>query len=242
MINRSHILGTNIIRKINNKTSALPRMSDSIPLDTSGSMNILFGIENLAQLLFSDRVLLVEGTTEQIILPSLFERLLSTKLEKQKIALIHAGGSGTVATMINILKNMNISYKAVVDLDFAFKVAPQRSFNFLPNTHLSFVPCKQILQRLSDNEELYLSEDNYPRAGKVKDGEKNITAARGFELLAEQSDSKEYINKIHDELIDKNIWVWKSGAIESCLCLMHKESGEWHSFRNKLITIENIHY
>lgn len=240
MIKKEHILGTNIIRKISNETIALPRICETIASDTSGSMNILFGIENIGQLLFSDHVLLVEGTTEQLILPSLCERILNSKLQKRKIAIIHAGGSGAIATMINILKKMNLSYKAVVDLDFAFKVASQRTYGFLSDDHMSFLPCKEIFLRLQQAEKIYLGDDGFPRNGKTKNGENNISAAKGFELLAEQEEASEYIKKIHQDLRNHNIWVWRTGAIESCLCLEHKESGEWHNYRNNLISTSNV--
>lgn len=240
MIKKKHILGTNIIRKIENKTVALPRICETVPLDNSGSMNTLFGIENLGQLLFSDHVLLVEGMTEQIILPSIFEHILNSKLQKRKIALIHAGGSGTVAALINILKKMNISYKAVVDLDFAFKVAAQRTYRFLEENHIGFQPCKRILLQLCQTGSLYLGEDGYPRKGTNKDGESNMPAAKGFELLAEHEESAEHIEKIHQDLKSQNIWVWRSGAIESCLCLEHKESGEWHNYCNKILNTTDI--
>lgn len=238
MIRKEHILGTNIIRKYNNETFVLPRICDSIHSDNSGSMNTLFGIENLAQLLFSDQVLLIEGTTEQIILPSLFEKILNKKLERYKISLINAGGSGAVASLIKILKKMNINYKAVVDLDFAFKVAPNQNYCFIEGNHVSIHACKDLLLKLNSNDNLYLGDDKYPRNGKVKDGEKNITAARGFEILAENLSSKEHIQNIHNDLKKHNIWVWKTGAIESCLCLKHKESGEWHNFRNSILNTD----
>lgn len=240
MIKKEHILGTSIIRKIANQTIALPRICETIKSDNSGSMNILFGIENLGQLLFSDEVLLVEGTTEQLILPFLCERILNSKLQKRKIAIIHAGGSGTVATLINTLKKMKLSYKAVVDLDFAFKIASQRNYGFLSDDHSSFLACKSILLELSNSERLYLGEDGFPRNGKTKNGERSISAAKGFELLAEHEDSSEHIYRIYQDLLAHNIWVWKSGAIESCLCLEHKESGEWHNYRNKLMTSADI--
>ena len=59
MIQKEHILNTNIIRKINHKTYALPRICESIANDTSGSSNILFEINNLSQILFTDRILII---------------------------------------------------------------------------------------------------------------------------------------------------------------------------------------
>lgn len=67
-----------------------------------------------------------------------------------------------------------------------------------------------------------------------------MQAAKGFELLAEHEESAEHIEKIHQDLKSQNIWVWRSGAIESCLCLEHKESGEWHNYCNKILNTTDI--
>lgn len=75
MIKEEHILNTNIIRKKEGKTIVLPRMCESLAQIKNGSKNILFEVENLANILFSDKVLLIEGTTENIVLPPLFQKV-----------------------------------------------------------------------------------------------------------------------------------------------------------------------
>ncbi|MEO3701899.1 ATP-dependent nuclease [Acinetobacter ursingii] len=235
MIQKEHILNTNIIRKTNHKTYALPRICESIANDTSGSSNILFEINNLSQILFTDRILIIEGTTEEIVLPTLFEKICNKRLEFMRISLIKANGSGSVAKIVKIAKLMNLDYIAVVDLDFAFKVAHQQTYSFIPQDHQSFSPCKQLLQNLENDAKLYLGEDGYPRNGKTNNGEQSISAAQGFELLAELSDAENYLLQLHNDLKEKKIWLWKSGAIENYLCLAHKASNEWHSFKQKIV-------
>ena len=240
MIQKEHILNTNIIRKINHKTYALPRICESIANDTSGSSNILFEINNLSQILFTDRILIIEGTTEEIVLPALFEKICNKRLEFMKISLIKANGSGSVAKIIKIAKLMSLDYVAVVDLDFAFKVAHQQTYSFIPQNHSSFSPCKHLLQNLKNDAKLYLGDDGYPRHGKTNNGEQGISAAHGFELLAELSDAENHLLQLHNDLKQENIWLWKSGAIESYLCLVHKASNEWHSFKQKVVESTRI--
>jgi hypothetical protein len=240
MIQKEHILNTNIIRKTNHQTQALPRICESIANDTSGSSNILFEINNLSQILFTDRVLIIEGTTEEIILPALFEKICNKRLEFMKISLIKANGSGSVAKIIKIAKSMNLDYIAVVDLDFAFKIAHQQTYSFIRQDHPSFAPCKQLLENLRNDTKLYLGDDGYPRNGKTNNGEQSISAAQGFEFLAELSGAEKHLLQLHNDLKKERIWLWKSGAIESCLCLTHKVSNEWHNFKQKVVESPKI--
>jgi hypothetical protein len=117
---------------------------------------------------------------------------------------------------------MGLPVRAIVDLDFAFKVAPQHSY--LAAGSPDIAACKQALVALEQNGGLKLGDDGFPQRHNGRN------AAQGFELLAAHPDAEAPIAAIHDAMKAQGFWVWKRGAIEPHLGLNAKNASTWSKF------------
>ncbi len=84
----------------------------------------LFTLTNSAKVLFSEKIVIAEGKTERAILPDVFKHAIGITMDEDKLGLVALGGSGNIPNAMKVLAAMGIPAKAIVDLDFAFKVAP----------------------------------------------------------------------------------------------------------------------
>lgn len=71
-----------------------------------------------SEMFFADKVLIVEGETEQIIFPSLSMGSDETNFYKRNIAVVNAQGKESILGIIRTLDLLNIKWCAVVDNDF----------------------------------------------------------------------------------------------------------------------------
>ncbi|GAA5088563.1 ATP-dependent nuclease [Paenalcaligenes hermetiae] len=208
MIPAEDIKNTLLIRKTEQGTHArktLKEAVEQVEKSSSSQYQLLFSLENANQILFSESVVLSEGKTEKRLLPYIFEKHFEQTLGQKKIAFIEQGGVNNTVKALEILKEMDIPCKAIIDLDFAFQGAIKQGLIGSDNESIS--KCKTIF---SSNNEVKLNNGLPTKGG-------NLTAAQAYEWLAKQDDAKEHIQVLHDELKEKGIWLWKLGAIEPYL-------------------------
>lgn len=108
---------------------------------------------------------------------------------------------------MQVLEKMHIPCKAIVDLDFAFQGAVKQGL--IDSEDTAIIECKNIFK---SNPDISLNNDLPTNKG-------NLNAAQAFEWLATQESAKLHIQALHDKLKEKNIWLWKLGAIEPYLGL-----------------------
>ncbi|WP_180023125.1 MULTISPECIES: ATP-dependent endonuclease [unclassified Acinetobacter] len=227
MIEHDDIPYTNIVRKDANGTRVEVRLKEAITkvLNTHDAQaRLLFETYNLGQILFSDTVLIAEGETEKQVLPALIKKVTGKSLGELKLALVIANGSQSISGMINILKEMNIPVKALADLDFAFSA---QKFHLIDKDNHNISKCLDIVSEIQPIHGFKLN-GRYPSGG---DGFK---AAEIYELLAQQPNAHEPIEKLRKHFITHSIWLWRSGAIEPHLCLETKKTNEWYKFKQDL--------
>ncbi len=230
MIEQNDIPITNIVRKGIEGTRVESRLKEALQkvvADNESQARLLFDTYNLGQILFSDSVLIAEGDTEKHVLPTLFHSVTGKTLGESKLALVIATGSPNIPGMLDILKEMNIPARALVDLDFAFTVAKKK--DLIDRDHPAIESCLKVLEQIQPNHGFRLN-------GRMPTGGDGFKASDIYELLAEEVDSKEEISKLHEHFKGSSIWLWTLGAIEPHLCLEAKETGEWYKFKQKLIT------
>lgn len=208
-------------------TTCFPRLADAVRTaidDAAHQSEALFALSNSTKVLFSEKVVLAEGKTEQTLLPDIFAREVGCSLEEDKLGLVTIGGSGDVPKAATVLSAMGIPTKAVVDLDFAFRPAIQSGLIAADNA--AIVACKAILERLRDEGKISIAEDGFPK----KQGE--LSAAKSFEIMAQEADAKPHIDAIHNHLVEAGIWCWKLGTVESHLGLTAKTPAAHLAFLN----------
>lgn len=228
MIVSKDILNTLIVQKSNKKTNLRRRMIDAIELidiqdKHKTQFELLMALTNSSQVLFADSVVVVEGTTELRLLPTLFYKRTKKTLSEKRIALVEQGGAASTKKMIEVLTAMDIKTKVIVDLDFAFREAVKRGF--LVDADVQ--PCRQYFAS-NTHSKIKLAGDGFPQ--KVKGNNPYWDASEGFEWLAKQTSMKPVIESIHQKLKTQNIWLWTKGAIEKHLNLNAKDENAWMTY------------
>lgn len=214
-----------IRRSVQHGTTCLPRIVDAAmqALDNAAHQSeVLFALSNSTKVLFSEKVVLAEGKTEQTILPDLLQHQVGHSLEEERLGLVSLGGGSDVPNALKVLSAIGIPTKAVVDLDFAFRPAVQ--YGLIPENAPALLACKVIFARLKGENKIDIGEDGLPR----KSGQ--VNAAMAFEMMANEPDAGPHIDILHDLLKIKNIWLWKKGAIEAHLGLTAKTHAAHASF------------
>ena len=183
---------------------------------------------NSAQILFADKIILVEGTTEIRIFPKVFELLNGRSLGYHKYALINQGSVSNTRKCFAVLSALGLPAKAIVDLDYAFTLAVQDGF--LQANDSDIVACKSFFQQIAVANNITLNANNLPQKNS------QVTAARAYEILAQHAPAQPYIENLFQKLMAHNIWIWKSGAIEVHFGLPSKTEAAWATFVNQLKT------
>ncbi|BET09383.1 hypothetical protein THI4931_04250 [Pandoraea sputorum] len=213
MITSSDAANTLLIRRnAAEGTICYPRMKDAIAetiADAAHQAEALFALSNSNKILFSERVAITEGKTERTILPPIFCDAFGKTPGEDKIALVDIGGTPNVPDAMRVLRAMGIPCKAIVDLDFAFRIAARKGL--LAPDHPDLVACKTILVQLRTEGRIGLDADGLPTS------QNGISAAAAFEMLAKQADAVPSIARLHDALKAAGIWMWTKGAIEAHL-------------------------
>lgn len=230
MINRDDAENVVFVRRTEAEgTYCRPTLIDAVRTAVSNAdhqSELLFSLTHSSKILFADRVILSEGKTEHRVLPDLISAITGNTLEEMKTAVIEVAGSANIPAAIAVLTSMGLPVKAIVDLDFAFKVATQHAL--LAPTGPEITKCKQILMSLAESGQLMLGSDGYPQRHNGQ------TAAQGFELLARHADAQVPIQTIHDTLKAQGLWMWTRGAIEPHLGLTAKNVSTWTRFLRDL--------
>lgn len=223
MVDKEDIGNTLIICKTNEQgTFARKRITDAVTeviSDTPSQTRILFELSNSSKILFSDRVLIAEGPTEQKLLPLIFHKIKGYTMSAKKIALVSLGGSGNTVKVLRILDAMGIPAKALTDLDYAFRVAAKAGL--LEEDDIDIAACCSFCSQIADECGFTLADDGFPQRNEI------ISASDAIALLATRGEIQEYLTNIHNKLKDKKIWLWKKGAIEDHLGIDKTGEGAW---------------
>ena len=216
-----------LIRKSHQKgTYARNRLSSAIQSvvpNSTHQMEQLFTLSHSSQMLFADKVVLTEGKTELRLLPFIFEKSTSKTLGQNKIALIAQSGVNDTKKSMDILTHMDLPCKSIVDLDYAFGNAVKHGF--LSAADVDLLALKAIIANLGKAGVITVNPTNgLPQKG-------NVTAAKAFEILARETSAIPHIENLHNKLKSKNIWLWKTGAIEVPLGLKAKDESAWTQFQ-----------
>jgi len=212
-----------MLKKNNEKgTYNLPTLRDEVKNlieDHVSQAEVLFSLSNKSNLLFADKVLLVEGKTELRVLPHIYENITSRTIPSDSIALVPQDGVDNTLKSINILKSLGLIPMALTDLDFAFRGAI--SNGLIQNDDENIAKLKELLVELASIHNFLLDESGLPKKGNGK------KASDCFKILAQDIRSEEYINNLHEILKNKCIWVWKKGSIEDHLGIKGKNESIW---------------
>lgn len=209
-------------------TYARKRLKDAIKNtlpDALSQIELMFALSNSSQILFSEKVILTEGDTEQRLFPTLYEKIENSTLGMNKIALIRQGGVSNTKKSLDVIKAMDIPVKAIVDLDYVFVNAIKDGF--LAQNDKDIEKCKEFFKKLELDNRVKLN-NGLPCKGS------ELTASEAYSLLGSTAEYKTHIDSLYDKMIEKGIWLWRKGAIEEYLGIDGKKEKNWAEYSERL--------
>ncbi len=230
MLNHEDVANAILIRKNNKKgTYRRQTLKSAIPQiekNASSQLLLMFSLTNASNILFSERVVLTEGKTEQRIFPKLIEVVSGKTLGLLKYALVKQGGVNNTRKSMQVLTVMDLPTKAIVDLDYVLKNGVNDGF--IPANNADYIAIQQCLTQIAPANNITLGNDNWPTTNA------HINAAEAFAILATQLQIAQNLENLHQFLLLQNIWFWKRGAVENHLGLNGKTEQIWAHFVNQI--------
>lgn len=196
--------------------------------DAPSQARMIFSLTNSSQVLFSDRVLLAEGKTEELLLPRLFEAVRNRTLPLERTALVCTGSVDDIPKCLRIFAALDLPSKAVVDLDFAFRGAVRAEYIAADDEDL--IACKAVLARLSPLQGFALDDAGLPKKGGP------VPPSEAFALMACDVEAAPRVGRLHDKLLGRQVWLWQKGSIENHLGIEGKNENAWADFSSELAT------
>lgn len=231
MVTHEDVANAILIRKsLTQGTYRRKTLKAAVPIvtqDAPSQLQLMFSLRNSSNILFSERVILTEGKTEQRILPKIFEKVTGQSLGIYKYALVRQGGVASTRKSMLVLNAMDLPSKAIVDLDYAFRNAVGDGFLQANDTDLA--ACHHHLSNIAQANGIALEADGFPT-----NRNSSMSTANAIAFLAAQPAVQQNIINIHSKLLAHNIWLWKKGAIEEHLGLIGKNEQVWATFVNTL--------
>jgi putative ATP-dependent endonuclease of OLD family len=222
LVRKNDILGT---FKRTTLKSAIPIVEQQAP----HQLTLMYSLSNSSNILFSEKVLLAEGKTENKLLPLIIEKVTGKTILHHKTALVKLDGSGNTKKSIQVLTTMDLPTKAIVDLDFALKNGITEGY--MQTGDVDIAACLTEVANIAVANNISIGNDGWP----TKNGAL-ISAAEGFSILAQSQNIQQNIVNICTKMQAHNIWVWKKGTIEDHLNLTGKTEAIWATFTSTLET------
>jgi putative ATP-dependent endonuclease of the OLD family len=174
---------------------------------------VLFSLQNATYLLFSERVLLVEGKAESMLLPHIFEVMRGHSLGRAKRCIVEGSSSTSIAPMMQVLASVGFTAQALVDLDFVFRVAP--GAGLVDPLSPAFQACMQWFGADGVAQGITLDAAGLPTRRGANGVPGPIAPEDAFERLAAAKPAE--VRELADVLLAQGIWMWTRGAFEAHL-------------------------
>lgn len=238
MLGNLHGLNTSIIYKnAAGETVTRTKLTTAANLISTHShqANVIFSLQNSTYLLFSEKVVVVEGKTESMMLPSLYKTLTNRSFSQDKTCLIEGSSSSSTWPMMQVLQGVGFTPKAVVDLDYIFKVAPHNSL--IDITDSDYLACKNWFTNNQRTGGYHLGTDGFPTRKNLTGQTASVPPEEAFANMAVAM--RVEITNLVAQLRSRGIWVWERGAIEACLGIQKNDTARI-AFINTMQTSQSV--
>ncbi|MBK9497780.1 MAG: AAA family ATPase [Leptospiraceae bacterium] len=233
MLNRENASNTIIINKDNThgviRKMPLKQAVQTAFSDAEAQSRTIFELGNLAEIYFSKTVIICEGKTDYRILPLIYEKIYDHSPDLEQICFVPVGSCSSIAKAQKVLEAMEINAIGIADLDFAFTHA--RVQKIISNDE----DMKRTQERLK-----FLQKENkffLDLVTGLPNNKGDIDAEAAWGLFANDGEGKKIVTKVHNELKEKKIWVWKEGSIEQVINSSN-EKGEKGIIENENIIVQ----
>ncbi|HMQ04613.1 MAG TPA: AAA family ATPase [Pyrinomonadaceae bacterium] len=230
MITSEDILNTILVRKVaatgtycrNTLRAAIPTLVEDAP----SQVELIFSLTHSSEVLFSERVILAEGTTEKRVFPRIVEKITGQSLGMQKIALVVLNGSQNIKKASEILRAMDLPTKVVADLDYVLRHGEADGCVAAGDTDIAAIMAH--LAGIATGNGINL-ENGFPTKKNS-----SMTAAEAFQFLAAETAIQQNIADLHNKLNAVGVWIWKKGDLEAHLGCIDKNEAAWAAFCGRL--------
>lgn len=213
LIGRVHALNTLMIYKSNaNVTVARRQLQNAAAAFQAHAHHAeaMFSLQHASHLLFSENILLVEGKTEQMLLPLMYQTVRGHTYAHSKGCIVPGSSSSALLPMKNILAAVGFAPKILADLDFAFKIAEPAGL--LGAAAQEIADCKAWFAANSASAGFFLDGAGLPTRRDPNGVLSTILVAEAYERMAAAMQAQ--VARIAATLLAQDIWVWPGGAIE----------------------------
>lgn len=181
-------------------------------LDNAESQSrTLFQLGNVADIYFSEVVVLCEGKTDRRLLPLAYEMIYGRSPELDHITFISLGSCADIPKALPVLGAMEIKTRAVADLDFGYTNA--RSGGLLGKDGQDLVEVKALLETLQPAHGFALNGNGLPQT--QKNG--GWAASDVWSLIVRDVNGSAIAKRTHDALKAQSVWIWPDGCIEQVM-------------------------
>lgn len=236
MIGRHDIPETHIVRKgVDLATRVMPTAREALKKrveEEDKRLHALARIESASEWLFSDAALIVEGATEQYLLPSVYEAICGVRPEEDSLAIIGPGGASNIPGTLAVMRELGIAACALVDIDFAINDAVKSHLLDKNDEHVQ--EClRQLAEMAEHDSDICIGDNGRPR--KDKDNPNGKRPASVLREWSAQAGAIPVTSALHDKLKAHNIWLWTGGDIEYHLGITGpKDVTSWVPFSAQL--------
>lgn len=220
LIDRGDLPNTSIISKPNleSGTRVNPRIKETVQTaiqgDTARQARVLFELSNSKEILFCQRVILVEGDTEPQVIPSLYRASTGSSLLEDRTGVVRLSGSGDMKKALEILETLGVEASGLVDLDFPFTQGVRS--NLIDDEDEDRLSAKTWFEANKDAHGFQLSQEGFPTR-KSEGGSEGA-----FRKLAEDPSNADAIERLHERMRAQKIWFWRKGSIEQVMGIDRK--------------------
>jgi len=205
-------LSSSQVQPSTSKDQPLPRRRHGAGPDRTkqaeSQSRTLFQLGNLADIYFSDVVVLCEGKTDRRLLHLAYELIYGHAPENDHIAFISLGSCADIPKALPVLRAMEIKTRAVADLDFSYTHA--RSGGLLCKQGQDLIEVKALLALLNQVHGFTLNGSGLPQTQK-KGG---WAAEEVWSIVAKDARGGTIAKHTHERLKEKGVWIWPNGSIE----------------------------
>lgn len=236
MIDRHDIPETHIVRKCRDLTTqVMPTAREALQkrvYEEDKRLHALARMESASEWLFSDAALIVEGATEQYLLPAVYEAIAGLAPEEDSLAIIGPGGASNIPGTLAVMRELGIEACALVDIDFAINDAVKSNLLDPNDEHIQ--EClRQVGDMATHDPDICIGDNGRPRNDR-----KNPNGKRPAKVLREwsaQENARPIASALHGKLKEHGIWLWTGGDIEYHLGITGpKDVTSWAPFRADL--------
>ncbi|ROO29555.1 hypothetical protein SAOR_03580 [Salinisphaera orenii MK-B5] len=236
MIGRQDIPETHIVRKgAGLTTHVMPTAREALQKrvdEEDKRLHALARMEAASEWLFSDAALIVEGATEQYLLPSVYEAICRVRPEEDSLAIIGPGGASNIPGTLAVMRELGIEACALVDIDFAINDAVKSNLLDEDDEHVQ--ECLWQLAKMAEHDhDICIGDNGRPRKDKENpDGKRPAAVLREWSA---QAGASSVTSALHEKLKVHKIWLWTGGDIEYHLGITGpKDVTSWAPFRAQL--------